>query len=47
MRIGDVVMILFVTAVIYLAVRPGSPGPAWTENIAKMLESSILLVTAG
>jgi hypothetical protein len=47
LRIPDVIFIVFLVAVVYLAVRPDSPAPAWIEGLGSMLSNSITLVTAG
>jgi hypothetical protein len=47
LRLPDVIFILFIVAVAYMAVRPGSPAPAWIQGLGNMLAGSITLVTAG
>jgi hypothetical protein len=47
LRLPDVIFILFIVAIAYMAVRPGSPAPDWVTGLGSMLSGSITLVTAG
>jgi len=47
MRVSEWLFLMFVVAVMYLTVRPGSPAPQWIEGIGSMLSGSISLVTGG